>query len=137
METINDLKIQLRANYYTGDRHCLEYRIDPNQDIRYKKVFKLFWCIPIPFIKITRKYDTSWHQPSRFNYNLISDQLDFDDPFNWGPYWCDTKEELETYKSQFKTYGDLLEFHNKEKEKAYAEWKPARYKYLKNQQPIY
>ena len=38
----NDLKIEFRAVFYTGDYHAIEYRISPDQNLKFKRKFKLF-----------------------------------------------------------------------------------------------
>lgn len=43
MNTINNLKIDLRAVPYSDTSHVLEYRINPNQDLTYYKEHSLLF----------------------------------------------------------------------------------------------
>ena len=139
MSKKDNLKIQLRAVCYGSRSHVLEYRIDPNQDITYEEVPNSFFGrllkkIGWSFIKV---FDTSWHQPQVFLNSLIMEENDFEDDYNWGPIWCDSKTTLEFFKGKFKTYGDLREYLEKDYNESYKKWKVERDKYLKDRETIY
>lgn len=122
-----DLKIEFRAVVYTSSSHVLEYRVDPNQDLRYdeeKSIFGLF--------KITRhkKYSTSWHQPLYFFVGTLSEQYSEDDPYHLHPLFIRDKKDLVWYKSNFKTIGDFFQYVNKLENENLATYRFKRKKYL-------
>ena len=65
------------------------------------------------------------------------EQHDFEDDYNWGPIWCDSKATLELFKKKFKTYGDLRAYLEKDYNESYKKWKIERDKYLKDRETIY
>ena len=135
----DNLKIQLRSVPYASYSHVLEYRIDPNQDITYEAVPNNFFGKLLKKIgwKFIKTFDTSWHQPQVF-MNWVSMALyEFDDSFNWGPIWCDSKNTLENFKRQFVTYGDLRRYIEEKTNESYKRWKIERDKYLENKKTIY
>ena len=129
-EKYDKFKIQLRAVFYGSNSHVLEYRIDPRQEIASIGVSKLRWL----FIKL---FKTEWHRPYKFFGHSTMEYYQFYDDFNWGPIFCDTKNELEHYKNMFKTYGDLRKYIEKKKISGYEEWSVKRKQYLKSTETMY
>ena len=122
-----DLKIEFRAVVYTNSVHVLEYRVDPNQDLKYdeeKNIFGLF--------KITRhkKYNTSWHQPIYFFDGSLSEQYSEDDPNHFHPLFIRDKKDLVWYKSNFKTIGDFFKYIRKLESENLDTYRIKRKKYL-------
>ena len=61
------LKIEFRAVPYATDKHVLEYRISPNQDLSYENEISWLWGL-IKF-KVKHKFETNWHREYKFlNY---------------------------------------------------------------------
>ena len=130
-----DLKIQFRAVSYAKTNHVLEYRVDPNQDLRYYKEHKWFWGL-IKFGTI-EKYSTEWHQPEHYWNHCTAKYYTENDCSNWGPYFIENQKELDWYKNNFKTIGDFIKYHTKYSNKEYEAWKIVRANYVKEQEPMY
>ena len=129
------LKIDLRAVWYISYRRVLEYRINPDQDLRYYKEHKWLWGL-IKF-RTVHKYDTNWHRLKWFVNSLTSKCHTYDDSFNWSPIWCNKQETLEWYKLQLPTYGDLCKFIQEHNEKNKKVWDINRLIYLKDKKTLY
>lgn len=130
-----DLKIQFRAVHFTGESHVLEYRVHPNQDLRYFKEYKWFWGL-ITFGTIKR-YSTKWIQPEHYWNHCTAKYYDENDWNNWGPYFIENQKSLDWYKNNFKTIGEFLKYHNDYSNKEYEKWKIERTNYLKEQESMY
>ena len=131
----DDLKIQFRAVSYAKTNHVLEYRVDPNQDLRYFKEYKWFWGL-IKWGTIA-KYSTEWIQPKHY-WNHCTAKYNTEDSWNnWGPYFIENQKELDWYKNNFKTIGEFLKYHNDYSNKEYEDWKIDRANYFKEQAPMY
>lgn len=131
----SDLKIQFRAVCFHYDYHVLEYRIDPEQDLRYYKEHKWFWGL-IKFGTVA-KYSTKWIQPIHYWNNCTAKYYSEDNWNNWGHYFIKSQKDLDWYKNNFKTIGEFMEYHNDYSNKEYAEWKIDRENYLKSKETIY
>lgn len=112
MNTINDLKIDLRAVPFgtNNNSHVLEYRINPDQDLTYYKEHSLLFGL-IKF-KTKHKHSTKWIQPVRF-FNCVSSYL-YDENDSWNndhPIFVHSKEELKKFKTMFQTYGQFLHWY--------------------------
>ena len=129
----NDLKIQFRAVSYAKSNHVLEYRVDPNQDLTYKKTIG-FWIFKFT---IKRKYSIKWHRPEHYWNHCTAKYYTEDSWNNWGPYFIEHHESLDWYKNNFKTIGEFLKYHNDYSNKEYKAWKIDRANYLKEQEPMY
>ena len=120
-----NLKIELRAvPYYEGsDSHVLEYRISPNQDLRYYKEYNWFWGL-IKF-GVVKKYSTAWHQPIRFFNGLFSYKFEENDSYSAEhPIFVHSKEELEDLKKKWQTYGQFIDWYWEEDKKQRSQyWK--------------
>ena len=100
-----DLKIQFRSVKWGEDPdvRVIEYRIDPNQDIVYKKEMKLLFGLFK--ITVSRKYSTSWIQP--VVYRFWSSTHDFDvAPIFSSERWK-TYKNLKWFKDKFKTVNEF------------------------------
>jgi len=139
MKYRDDLKIELRAVPYASYSHALEYRISPDQDLRYLEDDdeKSWFGFIMKLVHKNKKYDTSWHQPRIFSYPVTMELHEFDNEFNWGPILCNSAKSLKNFKEQFKTYGDIRKFIKEHTEKSYEKWKSAREDYLDRMKPIY
>ena len=126
--TRNDLKIQFRAVPYTSTSHVLEYRVDPNQNLIYTKQVSLFGGL-IKF-NIKLRALTWWYKVYYFAYT--SGEYDIDSDEHYLPLFCDTREEFNWYKDNFKTIGSFIEYIEKEEEANIKEFKVNRIKYLKS-----
>ena len=130
-----DLKIQFRAVPYSKSNHILEYRVYPEQDLRYYKEHKWFWGL-IKFGTVA-KYSTKWIQPEHYWNHCTAMYYTEDSWDNWGPYFIKNQEELDWYKNNFKTIGEFLKCHNDYSNEEYEAWKIARANYLKEQETMY
>ena len=139
MKYRDDLKIELRAVWYGSYSHVLEWRISPNQDLKYleDEIEKSWFGFVKKIVHKVKKYDTLWHQPRLFVAPFTMDLYEFNDEFNWGPIWCEDKKQLEDYKQKFKTYGDIRKYIEDHTNKSYKKWKAAREAYLNKMKPIY
>ena len=139
MKYRDDLKIELRAVPYSPYSHVLEWRISPNQDLKYldDEIEKSWFGFVKKLVHKVRKYNTFWHQPRLFAAPLTMDLYEFNYEFNWGPMWCENKQQLEYYKQKFKTYGDIRKYIEDHTNKSYKKWKAAREAYLNKMKPIY
>jgi len=130
-----NFKIQLRAVPYASSSHVLEYRLDPNQDLTYEEEKTYFFGLFKR--KVIKSFDTDWHQIRLFCNGVTSHMYDANDDFNYAPIWCESKNDLEYYKSQFNTYGDLATYIRKHNEKAREQHAKDRAAYLKSRKIIY
>lgn len=130
MNNMKNLKIDLRAvPFGSGDSHVLEYRINPNQDLRYYKEHKWLWGL-IKFGTV-HKYSTKWIQPVRFFNCLTSYRYNENDSFNNNhPIFVDSKEALEKFKNMFQTYGQFMDWYLEEDCKQRSEYWKERKEYL-------
>jgi hypothetical protein len=127
MKYREDLKLEFRAVPY-GDTgyHVLEYRIDPNQDITYKKTFK-FFCIEF---NIKKKFNTNWYEASKFrNWPGLSNSS-WDKSEGYLPILIRTKSDLVWYKNTFHTIGDFFKHIEKIDAKEIAGFEKEREKFL-------
>lgn len=125
-----NLKIDLRAVLYSDSSHVLEYRINPNQDLRYYKEHKWLWGL-IKF-RTVHKYSTKWIQPVRFFNGVTSYLYNENDGFNNDhPIFIHSKNELENMKYKLQTYGQFLDWYWKEDRKQRDEYWKERNAYLK------
>ena len=133
-----NFKIQLRAVPYASTGYVLEYRLDPNQDLTYEEEETYFFGLFKR--KVIKSFDTNWHQIHWFCNSLTSYVYEANNELNYAPIWCESKNDLEYYKSQFNTYGDLATYVRKHNEKAYEQHAKDRaeyLKYLKSRKTIY
>lgn len=130
-----DLKIQFRAVYFYNDLHVLEYRIDPEQDLRYYKEHK--WLCGLIKFGTVAKYSTKWIRPKHYWNNCTAKYHNEDDWNNYGHYLIKNQKDLDWYKNNFKTIGEFLKYHNDYSNKEYAEWKIDRENYLKSKEIMY
>ena len=137
MNNMKNLKSDLRAvPFGSGDSHVLEYRINPNQDLRYYKEHKWLWGL-IKFGTV-HKYSTSWTQPVRFRNALSSYRYPENDLWNTDfPIFIHSEDELNKFKQKFKTYGEYLDWYWEEDAKERQEYREARAEYLKKKQIWY
>lgn len=115
MKYRDDLKVELRAVPYHNNRHVLQWRIDPNQNLEYTS--KFFG------ITITKKYNTDWHQPKIFRFNPILDSPRYSEDDYYKYILFNKKEEFEQYKKHYKTFKELFDHFYE-----YEEWDRRRYK---------
>lgn len=131
MNTIKNLKIDLRAVPYSDRSHVLEYRINPNQDLTYYKEHSLLFGL-IKF-KTKHKYSTKWIQPVRFYNSLISYRYDENDSYsNNFPIFVNSKEALEKFKTMFQTYGEFIDWYLEEDIKQRSKYRKERKEYLES-----
>lgn len=123
----DDLKIEFRAVFYTGNYHVIEYRISPDQNLKFKRKFKLFWLIPV---YIPWKFNTKWHQPYRFRCGMCSEQYPEHDDYHFSPILISEKSQLEKFKNTYKTIGEFYKYLNEKEEAEYAKYREVRAKYL-------
>ena len=128
-----NLKIQFRAVSFAKSSHVLEYRVDPNQDLTYKKTVG-FWIFKF---SLKRKYSTEWHMPEHYWNHCTAKYYDEDAWDNWCPYFIENQQELDWYKNKFKTIGDFLKYHNEYSNKEYEKWKVDRENYLASKKTMY
>ena len=125
-----NLKIDLRAVPYSDSSHVLEYRISPDQDLRYYKEHKWLWGL-IKFGTV-HKYSTKWIQPVRFFNGVTSYLYSIGDDFNNNhPIFIHSKDELENMKYKLQTYGQFLDWYWKEDKKQRDGYWKKRNEYLK------
>ena len=125
-----NLKIDLRAVPYSDSSHVLEYRISPDQDLRYYKEHKWLWGL-IKFGTV-HKYSTKWIQPVRFFNGVTSYRYSENDGLNNNhPFFIHSKDELENMKYKLQTYGQFLDWYWKEDKKQRDEYWKERNEYLK------
>ena len=115
-----DLKIEFRAVPYGGS-HVLEYRISPDQDLRYYKEHRWFWGL-IKFGKVA-KYSIEWIQPIIFRNFLLSYKRTEEDPDNYGRIFIWARKELEEFKTKYHTYGEFMKWYNEEDQKERAAYR--------------
>lgn len=125
-----NLKIDLRAvPFGTSDNHVLEYRISPDQDLKYYKEHRWLWGL-IKF-RTVAKYSTKWIQPVRFFNCLTSYRYNENDSFsNDHPIFVRSKEALEKFKTMFQTYGQFMDWYWEEDAKQRSEYRKKREEYL-------
>ncbi len=126
-----NLKVEFRAVNYTSssDVHVLEWRISPNQDVRYQKIYKIFGFE----IRQTVKCSTKWHQPRLFRCDIISETRPENDEYNFGPVFVDTSEELSMWANKAKTYGELSDLLNERVTREHEKYRVKRKKFLDSQ----
>lgn len=124
MKYRDDLKVELRAVFYDKNRHVLQWRIDPNQNLEYTS--KFFG------ITITKKYDTDWHQPKIFKFNLLLDSPRYSEDDYYKYILFSKKEEFEYYKKHYKTYKELFDHFSECEKWNKRNYKEAHERYLKN-----
>ena len=139
MKYRDDLKIELRAIPYASYSHVLEWRISPDQDLKYSEdeIEKSLFGLVKKLVNKFKEYDNLWHKPRLFADSLTMELHEFDHEFNWGPIWCENKQQLEYYKQKFKTYGDIRKYIEDHTDKSYKKWKAAREAYLNRRKTIY
>lgn len=133
-----DLKIELRAVKFSENSglHVLEYRISPDQDLKYYKEHRWF-CGLVKF-KTISKYSTSWKRPVTFFNGTISKYYGENDPVsNNYPIFIYTKHEFEKWKSTYKTYGELINAIKRIDQEQRSEYRIDREKLLENIRPWY
>lgn len=130
-----DLKIQFRAVKYGSDARVLEWRINPEQDLRYYKEHK--WLYGLIKFGTIHKYNTKWHQPRRFFNHLSSYLYTENDDTNWFPFWIKTQQELDWYKDKFKTVREFLKYQEEISDKDKEQWRIDRMNYLERIKTIY
>ena len=74
-----NLKVELQAVKYSDSStyHVLEWRISPEQDVRYYKKHK--WLFGLIKFRSVVKADTKWHMPYVFRFNMSSECYAEDD----------------------------------------------------------
>lgn len=128
-----DLKIELRAVKFSKNSglHVLEYRISPDQDLKYHKEHRWFWGL-VKF-KTISKYSTSWKRPVTFFNGTISKYYSENDTINNNyPIFMYKKDDFENWKSLYKTYGELMNAINEIDNKYRLEYRIAREKFLES-----
>lgn len=125
-----NLKIELRAvPFGDSDSHVLEYRISPDQDLRYYKEYNWFWGL-IKF-GVVKKHSISWHQPVRFFNGLISYRYNENDDYsNNHPIFVHSKQELEDFKQKWQTYGEFIDWYWEEDERQRSAYRRERNAFL-------
>ena len=122
------LKIEFRAVPY-GVGHVLEYRISPNQNITYEAEINIFGLFKI---KITKKYNTSWHQPYWIVNWPGSERYSKESGEPYLPIVIHNKKELKDYQTRFNTCGEFFNYKHETEAKEEAAWQKARNEYLDN-----
>lgn len=122
MKYRDDLKVKLRAVPYDKNHHVLQWRIDPNQNLKY--VTNFFG------ITITKEYDTDWHQPKIFKFNSLLDSPRYSENDYYKYILFTKKEEFECYKRHYKTFKELFDHFSECEEWNKRNYKEAREKYL-------
>lgn len=133
-----DLKIELRAVKFSesSNLHALEYRISPDQDLRYHKEHIWLWGL-IKF-KTVSKYSTSWKRPVTFFNGAISKYYDeYDSISNNYPIFVYNKHEFENWKSAYKTYGEFINKVKQIDQEQRSEYRIDREKFLENKRTWY
>lgn len=132
-----DLKIELRGVWYSSARinRVLEYRISPDQDlsirIEPRNVLERIEKFLLPW-KYESKWSTDWFRVQVFSKNNSDmGSREFENDYNWGPYWIYKKEQFEKLKEDLKTYGDLKEMVDKWNNEMWSVWKRERDKWMK------
>ena len=129
-----DLKIELRGVWYSNARinRVLEYRFAPGQKchIEPKNILEKIERIFDP-LKYDWEWNTEWQRVEVFQENSLMGSREFEDEYNWGPYWIKNREEFEKLKGELKTYGDLVKYFEARNMTRWALWKIERDKYLK------
>ena len=122
------LKIEFRAVPFgsTGS-HVLEFRISPNQDLRYYKEHHWFWGL-IKFGTVA-KYSTKWVQPTIFRNTPSSYKNIEEDSYNYLHIFIRKKQDLEQFKNNYKTYGEFLKWYNEEDQKERIAYRKSRAEY--------
>ena len=128
-----NLKIELRADIYSNRStyHVLEWRISPEQDVRYYKEHN--WLFGLIKFGSVVKANTKWHMPYVFRYTVCSECYAEDDDYNYGPIFIDSKEELRELAEKLKTYGELSDWINETESKEVYKYRAARKKFLEEQ----
>lgn len=124
MKYRDDLKVELRAVLYDKNRHVLQWRIDPNQNLEYTS--KFFG------ITVTKKYDTDWHQPKIFKFNLLLDSPRYSENDYYKYILFTKKEEFKQYKKHYKTYKELFDHFSECEEWNKRNYKEAHERYLES-----
>lgn len=122
------LKIEFRAVPYAQDKHVLEYRISPNQDLSYENEISWLWGL-IKF-KVKHKFETNWHRACKF-LNYPSAYL-YEQEHNYLPVFVDDRKELKKIQTAFSTIGEFFEYMENEDQKEIDKWQQDRNKYLKD-----
>ena len=128
-----NLKIELRAVNYS-DRstyHVLEWRISPEQDVRYYKEHN--WLFGLIKFGSVVKANTKWHMPYVFRGTACSECYAEDDDYHYSPIFIDSKEELRELSEKLKTYGELSDWINETESKEVCKYRAARKKFLEEQ----
>lgn len=126
-----NLKVEFRAVNYINDSdaHVLEWRISPNQDVRYQKIYKIFGFE----IRRTVKCSTKWHQPSLFRCAVLSERHPENHWYNFGPVFVHTQKELSMWADKAKTYGELSDLFNDIETREREKYREERKKFLESQ----
>lgn len=133
MKYFPHLKVEFRAVEY-GASHVLEYRINPDQDLKYKDEISIFGLFKF---NVKRKFKTNWIQawcfsnyPSAYLYSKESGE-----PYL--PIFIENKKELNWYKEKFKTIGEFIDYKHKLDEDEESKWIVDRTNYLNNKETWY
>ena len=128
-----NLKIELRAVNYS-DRstyHVLEWRISPEQDVRYYKEHK--WLFGLIKFGTVVKANTKWHMPYVFRCGICSKYYAEDDDYNYSPIFIESKEKLRELSEKIKTYGELSEWINERVSNEIYKYRAERKQFLEEQ----
>ena len=121
-----DLKIEFRAVPYGGS-HVLEFRISPDQDLKYYKEHHWFWGL-IKF-RTVAKYSTKWVQPTIFCNSVLSYQKTEEDSYNYCHIFIWKRQNLEQFQNNYHTYGEFLKWYNEEDQKERIAYRKAHVEY--------
>lgn len=133
-----DLKIELRAVKFSENSglHVLEYRISPDQDLKYHKEHRWFWGL-VKF-KTISKYSTFWKRPVTFFNGVLSKYHNENDTIsNNYPIFIRKRDEFENWKNLYKTYGELMKKVNEIDKKQRSEYRIDREKILESRKTWY
>ena len=125
-----DLKIQFRSvkNDNNSALRVIEYRVNPNQDITYKKYMKLLFGLFN--ITLTRKYSTEWIRPCIYTFWQLTKE------FGTCPVYTSEKfhsvmYNLQWFKNKFKTIKEFEDWISLKDQEACKDHKD----YLKSIEP--
>ena len=114
----NDLRIEFRAVRSFGDCHILQYRFSPGQDLTYE--VEKNWFGGLLRFKLQKKYSTEWDSPLYFTGSFV--EFCYNNEKNWTCIYLDKRSELDEYKRNYKTYGQLKEYLDQLSKKYMYEW---------------
>lgn len=128
-----NLKVELRAVNYSdhSTSHVLEWRISPDQDLKYYKEHK--WLFGLIKFGTVSKHSVKWHQPYVFRCGTISKHYPENDDYHYAPIFIHSKNELSELSGKYKTYGELSDWIKNSEAEEIRKYRKERKEFLNEQ----